>query len=526
MPYITYILAFGILFLTGCTTMLPKDHGFIPSYHVSSQKISSLSKLYSDIKPVNIKSKTGVILLNDNKLAFLARVAAIDLADLSLDLQYYHWQADEVGMILMERLLRAADRGVRVRLLIDDSNSWDSTRKQTALALINHHPNIQVKIYNPLGGTYSGSGMRTLAILGNFNRVNHRMHNKLFIADNQLAIFGGRNIGNIYFGVGKKKNFRDMDVLAVGHQVDDISTAFDDYWNSEWTYRIELLDQSEFTTQDLEEGALRLKQQINEASDFPYKIPSREDLLKRLKQLSIKLDWAELEVFADPPRKDLQEKSRHVNSQMQDADFAAKDEALISSPYFIPSEELISRLGEQVKRGVNVKILTNSLASNDVTLAQYGYASRRRDILKSGVEIYELRTDAIDRENYMAVQNLDSDLGLHAKVSVIDSSRVLIGSFNIDPRSNNINTEVVVMVNSEALAKKVRQALLRDMHPRNSYQVFLEEKNNQGQIEFGSMRWRGEEEGELVVHRNEPNTNFMKKFGELLFGILPIDDQL
>ena len=449
-----YILIYiaGILLLTGCATILPKDHDFIPSYHVSNQKTSKLSKLYTEIKPANISGKTGVLLLDDNKQAFLARVAAIDLADLSLDLQYYHWKADEVGLILMQRVIRAADRGVRVRLLIDDSNSWDSSRKQTALALINHHPNIQIKIYNPLGGSYSGSGMRTLAILGNFNRVNHRMHNKLFIADNQLAIFGGRNIGNIYFGVGKKKNFRDMDVLAVGHQVDDISSAFDDYWNSEWTYRIELLEKTEFTTKELKEGVQRLNQQISETTNFPYKIPSRDELIKRLKQLSIKLDWAELKIFADPPRKDLEEKSRHVYQQIQQADLSAKDEALISSPYFIPSEKLISRLEKQVKQGVSLKILTNSLASNDVTMAQYGYASRRRELLEAGVNLFELRTDAIDRENYMAVQNRDADLGLHAKVSVIDSRRVMIGSFNIDPRSTNINTEVVVMVNSEALA--------------------------------------------------------------------------
>ena len=527
MRYISCLYISGVLFLTGCTTLLPKDPDFIPSYHVSNQLTSNLSKLYTEIKPAHIAAKTGVNLLDDNKQAFLARVAAIDLADLSLDLQYYHWQADEVGIILMERLIRAADRGVRVRLLIDDSNSWDSSRKQTALARINFHPNIQVKIYNPLGGSYSGSGMRTLAILGNFNRVNHRMHNKLFIADNQLAIFGGRNIGNIYFGVGKKKNFRDMDVLAIGPQVDDISSAFDDYWNSEWTYRIELLEKHKFTTKDFKESAQRLLLYISDTLGFPYKIPSRDKLLKRIKEMSIELDWAELRVFADPPRKDLEEKSRHVYSQIQNADLAAKNEALICSPYFIPSEKLISRFQGQKKRGLNLKILTNSLASNDVTMAQYGYASRRRAVLETGVELYELRTDAIDRENYTAAEYRDSDLGLHAKVSVIDNNRVLIGSYNIDPRSANINTEVVILVKSEELARKVKQALLRDMHPRNSYQVYLEKEiNEQGKIKFGSMRWSGEEEGKLVVHKNEPNTNFMKKFGELLFGIFPIDDQL
>lgn len=523
---VLFIFSF-ILSLNGCTTMLPKDHDFIPSYHVSNQLTSSLSRFYGEIKPDNSEHNTGVLLLDDNKKAFLARIAAIDLADISLDLQYYHWHADETGIILMEHLLSAADRGVRVRLLIDDSNSWDSHRKQTALARVNQHSNIQIKIYNPLGGNYSGSGMRTLAILGNFNRVNHRMHNKLFIADNQLAIFGGRNIGNIYFGVGKEKNFRDMDVLAIGQQVDDISTAFDDYWNSEWTYRIELLEKSELTQEEFIKEKERLKQRIAEMSDFPYAIPSRVTLLKRLKELSMELDWAELTVFADPPRKDLQAKSQHVYHRIQDADLAAKDEALVSSPYFIPSEQLISRLKDQIKKGVKYRVLTNSLASNDVTMAQYGYASRRRALLEAGVELYELRTDALDRESYMAVKNRHSALGLHAKVSVMDNKRVLIGSFNIDPRSTNINTEVVIMVKSEKLAIKVKQALLRDMNPRNSYQVILEqEKNNAGQIEFGSIRWRGEEEGELVVHKNEPNTNFMKKFGELLFGLLPIDDQL
>ena len=517
-----YLLTFIVLFLSACTAKLPQHTNFDPTFHLSNTASSTLYDLYQQLQPQGIDEKTGFALLNNNKLAFLARIAAIELADLSLDLQYYHWKNDEVGLFLMDRVISAADRGVKVRLLIDDSNSWGSQESQISLAKINHHPNITIKIYNPLGGSFSGSCMRTLALFGDFERVNHRMHNKLFIADNQLAIFGGRNIGNMYFGVGKKINFRDMDILALGQQVDNISVAFDDYWNSLWAYNINLIEQVDYSVAELKGAQQKLAQRIVNLKDFPYQIPSRQKLLTVLENLKQYLDWATLSVYADPPRKDLHEKSTHAYNRLISANLAAQEESITSSPYFIPTEQMIEKTKKLVEQGVSVKVLTNSLSSNDVTMAQYGYAARRKSLLAAGIELYELRDDALDRINYTAKQYRDTDIGLHAKVTVIDNKRVLIGSFNIDPRSTLINTEVVIVIESKALAKKVKLALLRDISPRNSYHVFLEEDNHGHE----HLRWRNEEKGEIVIHKHEPNTNFLTVFGELLFSLLPVDDQL
>lgn len=517
-----FIVLFILLLLSSCSIKLPENNDFIRTYHVSNKLPSTLNSLYQQLQPLDINDKTGFALLNNNKNAFLVRTAAIELADHTIDLQYYHWKNDEVGQLLMDRVLKAADRGVKVRLLIDDSNSWDSKKSQIGLAQINTHPNITIKIYNPLGGSFSGSFMRTLALLGNFERINHRMHNKLFVADNQLAIFGGRNIGNMYFGVDKKKNFRDMDILALGLQVDNISVAFDDYWNSTWAYNVNLIEKTTYSQAEFAVLRRAFDKHIASLNNFPYQIVSRSKLFDFLDNFKHKLDWATLSVYADPPRKDLQEKSSHAYHRLKDANLSAKKSSLTSSPYYIPSEKMIEHAKLLVDKGVNVKVLTNSLSSNDVTMAQYGYADRRKALLKAGVELYEMREDALDRKHYTAKKYHDTHIGLHAKVSVIDDKRVLIGSFNIDPRSTLINTEVVIVLESIALAIKVKSALLKDINPRNSYQVFLE-TSKKG---YGHLRWRAEENSKIVIHKNEPNTNFLKVFGELLFGILPIDEQL
>ncbi len=515
------VILFVMLAVTGCTT-LKQDREIIPSYHLSDSTSTTLANLYQKLKPANTAEDTGFALLDNNKRAFLARTAAIELADEALDLQYYHWKNDEVGLLLMDRILRAADRGVKIRLLIDDSNSWDSRDKQIALGQINYHPNIEIKIYNPLGGSFSGAGMRSLALLGSFDRINHRMHNKIFIADNQLAIFGGRNIGNMYFGVGKKKNFRDMDVLAIGKQVNRISTAFDDYWNSEWSYRIDLIEDVDFSTSEFYQKRKEFNHRISQLNDFPYTIPNRLRLLEYLETLEDNLDWAALTIYSDPPRKDLKDKSTHAYHRIQNANISEKVASLTSSPYLIPTEKIIEQLKRKVDKGISIKVLTNSLSSNDVRLAQYGYTARRIALLEAGVELYEMRSDALDSEEYTAIKYRNSIIGLHAKVGVIDHKRVLIGSLNIDPRSTVINTEVVIVIESKALAHKVENALLRDISPRNSYQVYLDEDEKGNK----NLRWRGEKNGEIIIYEKEPNANFMTSFGELLFGILPVDDQL
>jgi len=517
-----YLAIIILLFLSSCSSKLPDNTTSVATLHFSNKEPSTLYSLYQRLQPEKISEKTGFSLLNNSKDAFLVRTAAIELADHTLDLQYYHWKNDEVGQLLMDRVIRAADRGVKVRLLVDDSNSWESHQNQIGLAHINYHPNITIKIYNPLGGSYSGSFMRSLALLGNFERINHRMHNKLFIADNQLAIFGGRNIGNMYFGVDKKKNFRDMDIFALGQQVENISVAFDDYWNSTWAYNVKLIDKSIYSQAELTVTRQDFNKRITNLKDFPYQIPVREELLTLLNNFEHHLDWATLNVYADPPRKDLHEKSTHAYHRLQSAYLTAQKSSLTSSPYFIPTEQMITQAKKLVDNGVNVKVLTNSLSSNDVTMAQYGYADRRKSLLEAGVELYEMREDAHERNDYTAEKYRDTAIGLHAKVSVIDDKRVLIGSFNIDPRSTLINTEVVIVIENIALAKKVKQALLTDINPRNSYQVFLE-TNNKGHKD---LRWQGEEDGEIVIHRHEPNANFLKVFGELIFGLLPIDEQL
>ncbi len=520
-------LFLAALVFSGCAK-LPEDPNPSISHRIPQTVPSTLSSLSAPASETP-DSYSGFEIIDRNDEAFQVRLAMADLADRTLDLQYYIWNRDQTGALLMERVLRAADRGVRVRLLLDDLTTWGGDE---GMMIINNHPNIEIKIYNPLGRRYSSSMMRPLAFVGNFSRVNHRMHNKIMAADNQVAIVGGRNIGDEYFGVSAQMNYLDMDLFTVGPVVDEVSHAFDEYWNSEWSFRFELFNEKRPT----EEQDLAFRKELNELTRlesfaaFPYEINFEHDfLVGRLEHAKRDLDWAPAQVIVDVPRKDLEQDEVNLQEQLREIVGSLDEELLGTAPYFVATKEMIARVAKATGNGVQVRMLTNSVASNDVSPAQWGYADKRKKLLEAGMQLYELRPDAADIEGHMAEGFGDSKLGLHAKMGVYDRKIVFVGSFNIDPRSIELNTEIGIVVYSEKLAAKLAVLLERNMAPMNAYQVVPAKisKREDGSIKVERLKWIGtNEDGGLMHYTKEPNLRCSDKLGQGFYKIVPIDSQL
>ncbi|MBW2478381.1 MAG: phospholipase D family protein [Deltaproteobacteria bacterium] len=502
-----------LLILTGCATTLPKDVQRTPSRAFANHETTSTGQLF-DEKAQQHPGKSGFTIISKGRRAFTGRIAMTALAEKTIDLQYYIWEPDTTGRILALRLIEAADRGVRVRILLDD-HTLES--RDPGIASMDAHPNIEIRVFNP----FAHRGSRLFGFLTDFDRINHRMHNKLVVVDNVLAIVGGRNIGDHYFGVEPDTNFRDLDVFSAGPIVREVSRVFDYFWNGDWSYPIAALVERTYTEADLSEAVATAREMINKEK-YPYSLDEDvQKLIGQLGEIRGRLIWAPGRVVWDDPSsiaegKEVDDIQEAIYRKLETLD----EELLIESAYFVARERGIQMVKKLVEKGVRVRILTNSLASTDVVAAHGGYATGRKQLIENGAEIYELRPDAVSKtvteKRYFAGGR--SRAALHTKAIVFERDSVLIGSLNMDPRAGEINTEIVLYVKSEELARRVIAYMDEGVLLKNSYRVQLDDD--------GNLIWITEEDGQEVRYTMEPESTFWQRFVSGFVQMLGIEDQL
>jgi putative cardiolipin synthase len=454
--------------------------------------------------------ESGYSLMSRGRQAFTTRVALADLAQKTLDVQYFLWEADATGRLLTQALLRAADRGVRVRILLDDVNL---KKRDRSLAAFDTHANIEIRLFNP----FADRGSHLLGFMTDFERVNHRMHNKLMVMDNTLAIVGGRNMSDPYFEVDPSANFRDLDIVAAGPIVRDLSKLFDRFWNGEWSVPIAALyDEQASGVADLDFYRQRMAE-VMKTDKYPHPLDRDVATVKtELTAIMHSFIWAPGQVLFDDPSS-INDRSRRTMSRFifRRVD-ALQGELLIESAYFIPVDRGVAKIKELRERGVRIRVLTNSLASNDVIAAFAGYSGQREALLKAGVELYELRP--VPGPVRKAMFGAGSKAGLHTKAIVFDRKDVFVGSFNLDARSALINTEAGLYIESPKLAAQVVEFMDDGIEPDNAFHVLFDEN--------GKLYWASEDEGKPVRYDIEPMTTGSQRFEAGLIRMLPVAEQL
>jgi len=454
----------------------------------------------------------GFHLLGTGPEAFAVRARSAFLAGRSLDVQTYIWHNDLTGRYLAYALLTAADRGVKVRLLVDD---MDARASNYGFAALDAHPNIEVRMFNPLpsrGGT--------LAFIGDFlssgKRLNHRMHNKTWIADNRIALVGGRNLGDEYFGASEGVNFVDLDFVMVGPVVRDASASFDKYWNSRAVYPIALLSAEAVTLEALGKLRVRADQAAEEGKSSSYaELLKRDDAVERLMSGDWPVEWSsEFEFVSDDPLKALKEpglEKSDVLSALVPVLKSAQQSATLISPYFVPGPQGTAFLLEGAQSGRQVRVLTNSLVANDVSAVHGGYSKYRKELLEGGVKLWELKPI----EGTKAKSSLFGSSGssLHTKALAVDSRRIFVGSYNLDPRSTALNCEQGVLVTSTALAGQFDRMFEQQSDGARAWSVSLVDDD---------LSWT---DGTNTYDR-DPMASFGQRFQAWLGRVLPFESQL
>jgi putative cardiolipin synthase len=438
-----------------------------------------------------------------------ARLALVDEAAISLDVQYFIWQSDASGHLLADRLLHAADRGVKIRLLMDD---FGVAGRGGDVLKLDAHPGIEVRVFNPWARR--GTRLFTAAeFLTRAYELNRRMHNKTLIADGRFAVLGGRNIGDRYFGIYEPFVQNDLDVMVAGPMAREIAFTFDEYWNNERSFPVALFTRDDRPRRSVGATSEELHRSIERRAEVlaPFTLEPT-DWSMYLEQLVATFATARSRVLWESP--DIMDSERpRLYDGFKALLASAQSEVLISSPYFIPDEDVRSLLRELVDRGVRVVVITNSLATNNHVVAHTGYRRWRRAVLAAGVELYELRADAAALEEYVTPPVRSDRLGLHTKAVVVDGVRAFVGSPNVDPRSMVLNTEIGVVGEGPELAGRVAALIERDIAPENAWRVRMDEE--------GWLTWSS---GDEVVRR-QPAQGFRQRVIEFLLNLLPLKNQ-
>ena len=452
---------------------------------------------------------SDIYLLDDPHNAFVARAALIQSAQKTLDIQYYIWKNDISGKLMIQMLRQAAQRGVRVRLLLDDNNT---PGLDNLLALLNQEPNIEVRLFNP----FANRNFRALGYLTDFPRLNRRMHNKTLTADNQATILGGRNIGDEYFNVTTDTGFADLDILAVGPLVGEVSADFDRYWASGSSYPFEWIVLQADAAKGLQE--LQQGQSNNQAVLASYRRElQNSDLFSDIRANRIPWIRAPAHLISDDPAKGLA-RDKHkpdIISMLNEALQSPQREVYIVSPYFVPTEQGLRALSLLSQRGVRITVLTNSLQATDVAAVHSGYSKYRKPLLQAGITLYELKPGSAVPKGRDRGLTGSSSTSLHAKTFVVDRARVFVGSFNLDPRSARLNTEMGVLIDSPEIAGEIQRSLV-EATPQHAYQVTLNQQQK--------LQWQDPQSGE--THQKEPEAGFWKRLTVKLLSVLPIEGLL
>ena len=452
----------------------------IPGVCLPAQSISTWIDENCDDCTTRMSSQTGVYILEKGEESLIGRAWLAQHATKSIEVQYFIWSTDNIGILAAEQLLRAAERGVAVRVLIDD---FLMDAEDRTLLLLSAHPNVQIRIYNPNVSVGVGFWQRLKNAVSDFRAVNQRMHDKTAIFDGIAGITGGRNMADEYFDYDHEYNFRDRDVLLLGRSVTDMQENFEEFWSSELSIPVEKIfeeDEMPVSPADMRQRSKSLHDYAADPANFEIQVREAiENAANSFPDLLQAMSWEDVVFLSDVPGKNSGEfglgGGGESTNQLINAVKTARESILIQSPYLIMPEGGIELLGELVDRGVRIRISTNSLASTDNIPAFSGYQSQREDLLQSGVELYEymdepsIRTELIVR--YPRITDNDPTFAVHAKSMVIDNKIVFIGTFNLDPRSANLNTEVGVLVESQELARQLGESIERDMLPGNSWQT-------------------------------------------------------
>lgn len=502
--------------LAGCGS-LPTDFEKPVSYALED---TSQSQLTRKLQPLLTRhpGKSGFRTLETGEEAFIARLRMIQSAELSLDVQYYIWHDDLTGRDLFNQLLAAADRGVRVRILLDD---LDTAGKDQILRSIDAHPNVEIRLFNPFANRQSRLG----DFVGDTRRINRRMHNKTMTGDGIVTIFGGRNIGDEYFAAAEDVGFGDMDALAIGPIAGEVSQQFDLYWNSEWAYPIRAFDwETPISDEEFETFRANSDKFASEARQSAYADVIRQFDAQALGRIS-ELDWvwSEWLLAYDQPSKvqaKKVEEHTHLAPKLKMGVDRTKNDLIIISPYFVPGDELTQYLVGLVDKGVRVRILTNSLQANDVSLVHAGYMRYRKPLVRGGVELYEYKADAnkvIHNQQQERSRIGASRASLHAKFFGFDQKYLFIGSFNLDGRSVALNTELGAYYASpdeaRALSGNFDQRVIEI-----AYRVELDDDNN--------LQWVTVDDGMELRLDKEPDTTWWKRFSTGFLRYIVPESQL
>ncbi|WP_313275952.1 phospholipase D family protein [Stenotrophomonas sp.] len=511
--FAAYVLG-ALLLLVGSGLLLgdhltPKAVG-TPSQALAPQPAQTLIDRQLSPLLAGHPGKSGAVYLSDGLDAFAARSIITHQAGRSLDLQYYMWHDDLLGHLLAHDVHEAAESGVRVRLLLDDMNAAGLDPQMLAL---DNHPNIEIRLYNPFRNR---DGLwRLVEMVQRAFSINHRMHNKAWIADGRVAIVGGRNIGAEYFDARPDVNFRDLDLLLAGPVAADASKVFDDFWNSDAVVPISALHYS--TDQQMANFITQAERDARQQEAAPYLQRVRARLNDAYLSQQLDLHWTDrVRILSDPPRKPLGGNTQGwLVTQLAQILGSARHKSLLISPYFVPGATGTKALIQQARNGVQVGVVTNSLAANDVAAVHSGYMHYRRPLLAGGVQLYELKSHGHAAK---ASTFGSSGASLHTKAFVVDDQRGFVGSFNLDPRSAYLNTEMGAVFDDPILATRLRQEYLRLSGPELSYWVYLDKD--------WELRWLDRSGPTPVSLRTEPDTSLMQRASTRVISWLPLESQL
>jgi cardiolipin synthase C len=497
-----------------------EDYQVTPSYAFDRPQETTLGRAFA-ADQARHGDLSGFRLMQSGVGALMTRAALADLAERAIDLKYFIYEPDETGAFLMEKLIAAAGRGVRVRILLDD---YALGFEDLSLArLVDEHPLIEVRVFNPLPDRSRWS--RPLQVAVRSDRLGMRMHNKVFAVDGQVAILGGRNISNHYFEAQAESNFRDLDVLASGPIVRDVSRQFDEYWNSPLSVPVSaFVAPTEARSAKQQLAGLH---QLASAERGPYAEYAQRKafFVGRLLKGDPEMVWAKGTAVVEAPVRELPNQERSARSLSEISKTLAierqgvKNELVMVMAYYVPGARGVEVMSELRRRGVRVRVLTNSLASTDLLAVHAGYSRYRVALLAAGVELHEYRPDAPRpaREGHL-MRDGGSDSALHAKVIVYDRRLVWIGSANSDPRSRRLNTEGGFLIESAPLAERLLARIEDDLSFQHSWRLALENEEGSGEKR---ITWSGIQNGQLVRMREEPGADLARRLGAWFYSLVP-----
>jgi putative cardiolipin synthase len=514
MGYLKSILIFiSIYIFSGCNAIIVKD--IQPKGRVVIEDKSSPLLKYFKKTDKPIKDKSAFYPLSKPLDALASRLFIIDNAKSTLDIQYYIFEDDKTGQVFASHILLASQRGVKVRILLDDLSTTGKDKSIMALA---SSKNIEVKVFNP--NMYRNL-FRNISLVLNLNKLGKRMHNKALIADGVTAIIGGRNIGDVYFASNSETLFLDYDVLVIGSVMPELNREFLLYWNSK-----ESKSSYEVVSNGIElpypEIETQLKSDLIEFNNSKFgKALKRSTFNKRVNSNTLKLIVASnTELYYDHPSKvdrDENETKYHISSQLSKNLTHIRKKVIIISPYLIPSDSMLKALKKLRNRGVEIVVITNSLSSTDVSPVYSGYKEYIKPLLKMGVKLYELKPNSFHSQLEEKELKDKPSISLHTKMIVIDDRELIIGSANLDPRSNKLNTELLMIIKSKKIATEQNRELKRVINLNNLYRLLLKEDK---------VFWKTLENKKIILYQKEPNTTTLKRCGTDIMQLLPIKGYL